>query len=56
MVNILLTGSTGLIGSKIKELLMKDTNNILYLPIRNCCFKNTKNLVYFNYDLFYPIS
>ena len=35
MVNILLTGSTGHIGSKIKKLLLKDTNNILYLPIRD---------------------
>tara|TARA_Y100000816_G_C26091012_1_gene576564 strand:+ start:304 stop:1167 length:864 start_codon:yes stop_codon:yes gene_type:complete len=51
-MNILLTGSNGSIGQELKNLFLKNTNHILYLPIRkNIKSKKNKRLKYFFCDL-----
>ena len=51
MLNILLTGSTGQVGSKIIKLLEKNSNYRLFLPVRNNKNTNTHNKKYYYYDM-----
>lgn len=52
MKNILLTGSTGTIGSKIKSILEEDKVNNLFLPIRGNILEKSKNITYLSYNTF----
>lgn len=52
MKNILLTGSTGTIGSKIKKILIDEKKYNLILPVRGNLPKNYKNENYFDYNIF----
>lgn len=52
MTNILITGSSGFIGTQlIKDLLSTDSNINIYALTRNKNYKNKKNLTYINCDL-----
>ena len=56
MINILLTGSTGQVGSKIKKLLIENKQYKLFLPIRKIQdeYEINSNLVYFYFDMNSP--
>ena len=58
MINILLTGCTGQVGSKILNLLKENNNYKIFLPIRREIkkYKSNDKLIFFYYDLKNPID